>query len=135
MTPLPAGYAAHVPPPDPEFFWSFEPGQSHTFGINPDLGFRVDAIFPSRRTALSEIPGSALNDGCTEMRTIAKIQGTQFMDDREIKGELLMDCPVVICRSGNDGEPLVTLTLRKIEDGKAFLQVTARMDLRRGTRQ
>ena len=107
-------HLAHVPPPDPENFWPFAPGQVQTIGVDPDLSFRVDRIHSREIDPY--------------------IVGTETLGDQVIEGELHMDYPVVISRSGTDRQPLVTLTLRKIEDGKAFIQVTARSDLRVGWR-
>jgi hypothetical protein len=100
----------HVQPPDPTSLWPFEAGTVRVIGLEPLLTFQVNAIIENR------------------------IEGTQVLGDQAVNGELHLNYPVVICRDPA-GLPLVTLTLRRVEYGKAFLQVTASPAIRVGTRQ
>lgn len=86
----------HVPAP--EHLWAFSAGQSRTIGIDPLLAFQVIAIHDTW------------------------IEGAETLDTAVVHGELHMDLPVVITKTAQ-GEPLVTLTLRRIADGLAFIQV------------
>lgn len=94
----------HVPPVNPENLWPFGEGQERLIGVfgggRTLLSFRVDRI------------------GTTW------IEGLQVMGEQKIPGELHLDRPVVIARNAITRAPEVTLTLRKIEGGQAFLQVT-----------
>ncbi len=103
----------HVPVPDPENLWPFQAAESRTIGISGDdtvSVFRVNAIHDTW------------------------IQGTQTLGAQTVEGELHLNRPVVIERSAA-GETLVTLTLRRIADGKAYIQVTVNPKLRQGRRQ
>jgi len=103
---------SHVPPPDPAAFWPFEEGQTRTIGVATEpgqaLAFRVNRIHDTW------------------------IEGTETLGSTIVSGELHLDAPVVIVRDPSSGEPQVTLTLRRVADGKAFLQVTAHPGIRRG---
>ncbi len=102
---------SHVPAPDPANFWPFTAGQTRTISAErPLLAFRVDKIHADR------------------------IEGTEIMNAEVVHGELLLNAPVVIAETP-DREPLVTLTLREIRDGQAFLQVTAHPGLKVMPRQ
>lgn len=102
---------SHVPPADPANFWPFTPGQTRTIAAErPLLAFRVDKIHADR------------------------IEGTVIVNAEVVHGELLLNVPVVIAKTPAD-EPLVTLTLREVRDGNAFLQVTAHPGLKVMPRQ
>lgn len=101
---------SHVPPPDPDKFWPFAIGQERMIGLEPYLSFRLDAIHETF------------------------IEGTETLGEQVVQGRLFIDRPVVISK-WTSGEPEVTLTLRRIEDGTAFLQVTANPKLKVGWRQ
>ncbi len=101
---------SHVPAPDPDHFWTFSSGQERVIGIKPYLAFRVEAIFDTW------------------------IEGLETLGEQKVRGELHLDHPVVITRSAS-GEPQVTLTLRRITEGFAFLQVTVNPKLGQAPRQ
>lgn len=102
---------SRVPAPDAANFWPFTFGQTRTISAErPLLAFRVDKIHADR------------------------IEGTEIMNAEVVHGELLLNAPVVIAETP-DREPLVTLTLREIRDGQAFLQVTAHPGLKVMPRQ
>ena len=69
-------------------------------GMDPILWFRVDAIHDTW------------------------IEGTEQLGQQQVKGNLHLDHPMIIAKDPVTGEPLVTLTLRRIEPGTAFLQVS-----------
>lgn len=100
---------AHIPQPDPDTFWPFTAGRERTIGIDPVLAFRVDVIHDTW------------------------IEGTQTLGLQTVSGELHLDRPVVITRNSN-GDPLVTLTLRRISGGIAFIQVSVDPRVYRGSR-
>jgi hypothetical protein len=85
-------------------------------GQEPLLLFRVDGIHES-----------VIHEDC-------HVDGTLTLGHQVVDGQLWMDWPVVATRLPT-GEPMVTLTLRKIEAGKAFVQVTVSPVLELGTRQ
>lgn len=89
----------HVPPPDPAVFWPFTAGQTRIIMDEPILSFTVTAIHDDY------------------------IEGIEVLGDRDVTGRLHMDRSCVMARDGKN-EALVTLTLRKIEDHTAYLQVT-----------
>ena len=95
---------SHVPKPDPAALWSFAEGQLRVIAVQPHLTFRVTKIHDTW------------------------IEGTQELDDITVHGTIDLDYPVVITRSP-EGIPQVTLTLRKINNGKAFIQVTVNPNL------
>lgn len=109
MKPYRSADVGHVRPPDPANYWEFEAGQTCVIGVQPYLAFRVDSV------------------GC------AAIGGTQTLGAQVVSGELHLDMPVVIARDAQ-GEPQVTLTLRRIDNGRAFIQVSANPKLRQGRR-
>src|SRR5437899_6628344 len=92
----------HVPPPDPETFWPFREGETRTLG--EDCAFRVAAIHDTW------------------------IEGQLTFGSQVVDGALDLDLPVVILRTPLRA-PSVTLTLRKIEAGTAYIQVTADPEL------
>lgn len=93
--------AAHVNPnPDPADLWPFAVEQERIISYDPFLSFRVTRIGEFR------------------------IHGIQTLGEVTVRGSLPLNHPCVIVRAAETGEPMVTLTLRKIEDGKAYLQVT-----------
>jgi len=98
----------HVPPPDPATWWDFQPGQSRTILVQPFVAFRVDLITP-------DPPGPVVEG---ELHIINN------KGEKRIKGELWLDRPVVCLRVCGTGEPMITLTLRNIVGGKAYLQVS-----------
>lgn len=99
-------YASHVPPPDPESFWPFIAGQRRVISPRmPISAFTVKAIYE------------------------AHIEGVQQLGDTHINGILHLDQPCIIEKDARTGEPLVTLTLRKIEDNRAYIQVTVNPNL------
>jgi hypothetical protein len=55
------------------------------------------------------------------------------LTETPLKRELELGVPTVVLRRMNN-EPSLTLTLRKIENGRAFIQVTAHPSIRQRTR-
>lgn len=91
-----------VPPPDPAYFWDFTVGQTRVLGYPQGRvhSLRLDAI---------------------EGDTIAV---TMTLGTASRRGTLYMDRSEYIVRD-HTGEAMVTATLRRIESGKAYLQMTA----------
>jgi hypothetical protein len=92
----------HVPDPDPENLWPFSEGQTRLFAVGNEIDdhFRVDRIHER------------------------SIEGVHTHGCERIYGELHLDRPVVILRDAVTHEPMVTLTLRRIERDTAYIQVT-----------
>lgn len=100
-------YGSHVPPPDPEYFWPFAAGQRRVISPQaPISAFTVTTIHETH------------------------IDGVQQLGDTIVHGTLRLDEPCIIEKSARTGEPLVTLTLRKIDNGIAYLQVTVNPKLK-----
>lgn len=93
---------SHVPPPDPAYFWPFTEGQT-----------RSVAVF---RNAAASLRLDKLGDGWADFTMI-------LTPGREIPDNLWLDRPVVMLKNPA-GEPMITVTLRAIEGGKAYLQMT-----------
>ncbi len=92
---------SHVPPPEPSAFWVFMEGVTRTICERPLLTFQVTRVH------------------------LKHIDGVETLGAQMVEGNLLMDRPVVVSRDNKTLEPLITLTLRKIHRGKAYIQVTA----------
>lgn len=103
---------SHVPPPNPDNFWSFAVGRPRVIGVRPLLTFRVDALFADH------------------------VDGTQVLGSQVVAGELWLDMPVVITRS-RDGSPQVTLVLREVDETAclARVQVLAVQGMRQMSQQ
>lgn len=93
-----------------EDWWPFARGQVRTIGLQPLLAFQVMVIHDTW------------------------IEGIETLGKQIVGGELHIDLPVVIMKDA-EGEPMVTLTLRRISGARAFIQVTANPKLRQGPRQ
>jgi hypothetical protein len=92
---------AHVPAPDPDAFWDFEPGQARTVSVgSPTMSLKF------------------LRSERTRAQFECAVDGTVLVDWLEL------DRPCVALRFADDS-PAVTFTLRKVERLKVFLQVTA----------
>lgn len=79
---------------------AFEPGKIVTLcASDPILSFRVDRI------------------------ETLMVWGTQWLGLHEVRGVLMMDHPVCILRKP-DGTDLLALTLRRVSEGRAFIQVS-----------
>lgn len=102
---------SHVPPPDPANFWTFRAGQTHTLEDSLPLSFRVDELHDTW------------------------VKGTMLLGGRAIERELHLDWPVVLTRDARTLEPDVTLTLRRLEDNTAYLQITGGPRLKQVSRQ
>jgi hypothetical protein len=100
-----------VPAPKPENLWVFRSGQSRTIAAEPLIVFRVDQIFTDRVT------------------------GTQMLDTASISGTLYPDVPAVVIKDKVTDIPVIALTLRRIESGIAYIQVTALNSVERRYRQ
>src|SRR5438067_1249528 len=100
----------HVPEPQDALLWPFSTGQARTIGIEPLLAFQVTEIHNTW------------------------VEGVETLGSTVVHGELHLDRPVVITKTV-EGHPLVTLTLRRIEEGKAFIQVTAAPSMKAAARQ
>lgn len=96
---------SHVPAPEPKKFWDFAPGEKFVLVSG---GARIS--FWSVSLMLLEL----------ESR---RARFLMTVDGRELKDWLQLNVPVVALKTPDD-EPAVTLTLREVRDGKAFLQVT-----------
>lgn len=102
-----------LPQPDPENFWAFQPGQTRLVAHTPDslLSCRLDSI----------------NDK-------GAATGTITLGGKCIQGEFFLDLPVSVARDLN-GVTMVTMTLRRIDHGTAYFQVTAHPEMKVGTIQ
>lgn len=97
---------AHVPAPNPAAFWDFKPGVSLLVSPAPtQISLTLKRLGHNRAEFAMDVKGRLLTDW------------------------LNMNAPCVAFRNAAD-EPLLTFTLRKIDHGKAFLQVTAAPSLR-----
>lgn len=85
--------------PDPENYWTFLVGQTRMIGLKPKLLFRLDSIHDTW------------------------IVGTETMGGAKIGGELHLNHSVVLMKTAA-GEPTVTLTLRRIANDTAYIQVS-----------
>ena len=99
---------SHVPPPDPAAFWEFAVGEE---------------------LLLAEANRASITLACTRIkrgraRFRLNFPRHDIEDWLHMEDWLYMDIPRIVLRRLND-EPAVTLTLRKIENGRAFLQVSA----------
>lgn len=91
--------AVHVPPVDPRSYWGFVAGVTQVIAVEPYTAFRVDEV------------------------NVTWIKGAQFYEGKVNKGELDLNWPVVILRAAT-GEPMLTLTLRRVQGDCAWIQVT-----------
>lgn len=100
----------HVLPPDPVNFWDFVPDQFRIL-IKDHTCLRLISIDAPAQRVRVEMSSS----------------------DYDVEDWLNLDAPCVALRLPNH-EPYVTLTLRKIEGGKAYLQVTVNPKAPQGKR-
>ena len=112
----------HVPPPDPDYFWDFVPGQKR--------------ILIERYASLELL--TIQQDGYDPER----VEITMYVGGRAVTDWLNMNRPCVALRLPH-GEPYVTLTLRKVTYenvngnlpvAKAYLQVTVNPKAPQGKR-
>lgn len=102
----------HVnPEPDPEDLWEFRVGTVKTIGYSPAVTFEVTEV---------------ASVGCT---------GVVIVGEQRAGGELWLNRPVVVCRKPDSGAPMVTLTLRRVDEGVAFIQVSASPEISQEARQ
>jgi len=99
----------HVPPPNPDCFWDFTINQSR---VLIDFNTSIRLIGLCERAAQFSM---------------------SIVDKGTVEDWLKSDRPCVALRFPS-GEPYVTLTLRKLEGSKAYLQVTANPKASIGTR-
>jgi hypothetical protein len=93
---------AHVPPPDPENYWWFDHGQKRLVGTD-NIALQLIAIDLTRRRAMFNL----------------------WINGKPIRDYLNLDAPCVAIRVQGTYEPMLTVTLRAVEENRVALQVTA----------
>ena len=101
---------SHVPPPDPATYWEFRLGRVLLLCEKPHISLRVTHVERDRAGMTME----------HEIYSGGRDHVHDFLN---------LDKPCVAI-SLLDGQPAITLTLRKTEYGKAWIQVTAHPDLK-----
>lgn len=96
---------AHVPAPDPAKLWDFRPGDNFLVLLGSVKVSLMLQELGQRRAKF--------------MMTVERREGT-----KELRDWLNLNAPCVALKLPT-GEPVVTLTLRAISNGTAFVQVTA----------
>lgn len=96
--------------------WLFDVGQTRTIAAEPVVAFSLLAIFDNEVYGLVEIQN----------------QGESPTSKR---GCLIMNVPKILVRSRDNFEPKITATLRKIDSGKAYLQISVAPSIRQMRRQ